>query len=134
MKIGELAQRSGLAASTIRFYEAKGLLKAVPRQINGYREYPQDAVLLLSLIAGAQQAGFTLDEIKQVLPPDLTSWQHEELVSMLQKKIHDIEAMEAKLRATKSQLQMLVHRIENKPEGMDCADNAKRVLNELKGA
>lgn len=134
MKIGELAQRSGLAASTIRFYEAKGLLKTVPRQINGYREYPQDAVLLLSLIAGAQQAGFTLDEIKQVLPPDLTSWQHEELVSMLQKKIHDIEAMEAKLRATKSQLQMLVHRIENKPEGMDCADNAKRVLNELKGA
>lgn len=134
MKIGELAQRSGLAASTIRFYEAKGLLKAVPRQINGYREYPQDAVLLLSLIAGAQQAGFTLDEIKQVLPPDLTSWQHEELVSMLQKKIHDIEAMEAKLRANKSQLQMLVHRIENKPEGMDCADNAKRVLNELKGA
>lgn len=134
MKIGELAQRSGIAASTIRFYEAKGLLKAVPRQINGYREYPQDAVLLLSLIAGAQQAGFTLDEIKQVLPPDLTSWQHEELVSMLQKKIHDIEAMEAKLRATKSQLQMLVHRIENKPEGMDCADNAKRVLNELKGA
>lgn len=134
MKIGELAQRSGLAASTIRFYEAKGLLKAVPRQINGYREYPQDAVLLLSLIAGAQQAGFTLDEIKQVLPPDLTSWQHEELVSMLQKKIQDIEAMEAKLRATKSQLQMLVHRIENKPEGMDCADNAKRVLNELKGA
>lgn len=134
MKIGELAQRSGLAASTIRFYEAKGLLKAVPRQINGYREYPQDAVLLLSLIAGAQQAGFTLDEIKQVLPPDLTSWQHEELVSMLQKKIHDIEAMEAKLRATKSQLQMLVHRIENQPEGMDCADNAKRVLNELKVA
>lgn len=134
MKIGELAQRSGLAASTIRYYEAKGLLKAVPRQINGYREYPQDAVLLLSLIAGAQQAGFTLDEIKQVLPPDLTSWQHEELVSMLQKKIQDIEAMEAKLRATKSQLQMLVHRIENKPEGMDCADNAKRVLNELKGA
>ena len=38
MKIGELARRSGLAASTIRFYESKGLLKAVSRQSNGYRD------------------------------------------------------------------------------------------------
>lgn len=131
MKIGELAQRSGLAASTIRFYESKGLLKAVPRQLNGYREYPPDAVLLLSLISGAQQAGFTLDEIKQVLPPDLNSWQHEELLVVLQKKVHDIEAMEAKLKATKAQLQLLMQRIADKPEGMACADNARRVLDEM---
>ena len=39
MKIGELAGRTGLAASRIRFYERIGLLKAVERQANGYRSY-----------------------------------------------------------------------------------------------
>lgn len=131
MKIGELAKRSGLAASTIRFYESKGLLKPVPRQINGYREYAPDALMLLSIITGAQQAGFALDEIRQVLPPDLTSWQHDELLDTLQKKIADIEAMEQKLKASKRQLRALVQRIQNKPEGMDCADNARRVLDEM---
>ncbi|MEG0882624.1 MAG: MerR family DNA-binding transcriptional regulator, partial [Janthinobacterium sp.] len=57
MKIGELAKRSGLAASTIRFYEAKGLLKTVDRQSNGYRDYPLEAVAVLSIISDAQQAG-----------------------------------------------------------------------------
>jgi len=38
MKIGELARRSRLTASRIRFYEAKGLLNAVSRKANGYRE------------------------------------------------------------------------------------------------
>lgn len=39
MKIGELARRTGLAASRIRFYEEAGLL-VVQRQANGYRDYP----------------------------------------------------------------------------------------------
>ena len=67
MKIGELARRSGLAASTIRFYESKGLLKAVSRQTNGYRDYPLEAVAVLSIIANAQQTGFTLDEIRRII-------------------------------------------------------------------
>ena len=50
MKIGELAQRTGLAASRIRFYESIGLLKLVQRQANGYRSYPEEAVLVLNLI------------------------------------------------------------------------------------
>lgn len=128
MKIGELAKRSGLAASTIRFYESKGLLKPVPRQINGYREYAPDSLMLLSIITSAQQAGFSLDEIRQVLPPDVTSWQHDELLTTLEQKISDIEALEQKLKATKRQLRALVRRIQDKPEGMDCADNACRVL------
>ncbi len=45
MKIGELAERTGLATSRIRFYERIGLLKAARRQANGYRSYPDDAVL-----------------------------------------------------------------------------------------
>ncbi len=63
MKIGELAKRTGLPTSTIRFYESKGLLNAVAREANGYRTYPPEAVAVLSIITGAQQTGFSLDEI-----------------------------------------------------------------------
>ena len=62
MKIGELAKRSGLTASRIRFYEANGLMPSVTRQANGYRDYDEDAVWILEIITGAQAAGFTLDD------------------------------------------------------------------------
>ncbi len=39
VNIGELARRTGMSASTIRFYEKQGLLKAVERRPNGYRVY-----------------------------------------------------------------------------------------------
>lgn len=102
MKIGELAQRTGLTASTIRFYESKGLLNAVSRQSNGYREYPLEAVAVLNIITSAQQTGFTLDEIKQVIPEDFSTWRHDELMAALTKKIGDIEAMELRLAQSKA--------------------------------
>src|SRR5262249_23402981 len=53
MKIGELARRSGLSSSRIRFYEAKGLLNVVSRKANGYRDDPADAPMILAVIARA---------------------------------------------------------------------------------
>lgn len=97
MKIGELARRSGLAASTLRFYESKGLLTAVDRQSNGYRSYPPEALAVLSIISDAQQAGFSLEEIRQVLPGDISAWKHRELMAALNKKIADIESLQVRL-------------------------------------
>jgi len=131
MKIGELARRSGLAASTIRFYESKGLLKAVSRQTNGYRDYPLEAVAVLSIIANAQQTGFTLDEIRQILPQDIAHWQHEELLVALRKKVQDIESMEVRLAQNKAHLQSLIHLITDRPEDLTCTDNALRVMETL---
>ncbi|WP_337882599.1 MerR family DNA-binding transcriptional regulator [Chromobacterium haemolyticum] len=109
MKIGELAKRAGMAASAIRFYEAKGLLKIASRQANGYRDYPPE-------------------EIKRLLPADVSSWRHDELIGTLKRKVADIEAMEARLAQSKAQIQSLVQLIESKPEGMDCKVNAARVM------
>ncbi|WP_290901887.1 MerR family transcriptional regulator [Aquabacterium sp.] len=131
MKIGELAKRSGLATSTIRFYESKGLLNAVSRQSNGYREYPLEAVMVLSIIANAQQTGFSLDEIKQVLPEDFTDWRHDDLLIALTKKLADIESMEVRLAQNKAQLRALIQLIDTKPEGMACKDNALRVMDHM---
>jgi DNA-binding transcriptional MerR regulator len=104
------------------------LLKLGNRQSNGYRDYPLEAVAVLSIISGAQQAGFSLDEIKQVIPDDFASWQHDELISALQKKISDIEALEVKLAQSKAHLQTLIQLIGDKPDDVDCKDNAARVM------
>ena len=131
MKIGELAKRSGLAASTIRFYEAKGLLRAVDRQSNGYRDYPLEAVAVLSIISDAQQAGFSLDEIKQVLPEDISSWKHDELMVALKKMIADIASLEVRLAQNKAHLLALIQLIDTKPEDLDCKDNAARIMESM---
>jgi MerR family redox-sensitive transcriptional activator SoxR len=63
MKIGELAGRTGLNASAIRYYEAEGLL-ATAHRVGGQRRYPDDAVHRVLLIRFAGEMGFTLGEIK----------------------------------------------------------------------
>lgn len=131
MKIGELATRTGLAASRIRFYESIGLLKLVERQANGYRSYPEEAVLVLNLITTAQQAGFSLDELRSLLPQDLSQWEHGKLLDTLQGKVRDIEALEQRLAQSKTHLLALIHEIESKPGDLDCAANARRVLSKM---
>jgi DNA-binding transcriptional MerR regulator len=132
MKIGELAERTGLATSRIRFYERVGLLKSVTRQNNGYRSYPDDAVLVLKLIATGQRAGFSLDELRTLLPRDLANWEHGTLLDTLRRKVQDIEAMQAQLAQSKVQLVELMAQIEARPQDMDCAANARRVLSEMR--
>lgn len=128
MRIGELSERSGVSASAIRYYESRGLLKSVPRKANGYREYPEDVLLLLNIITSAQQTGFSLDEIQQFLPPDPRQWNHEQLLSLLQAKIEDIEALEARLATNKRRLKRILQTIQDKPADMSCEANAEKVF------
>ncbi|MDR2331968.1 MAG: MerR family DNA-binding transcriptional regulator [Burkholderiaceae bacterium] len=132
MKIGELAERTGLAPSRIRFYERIGLLRAVERQANGYRSYPADAALVLKLITAGQRAGFSLDELRALLPGNLADWEHGALLDTLRRKVQDIEALEAQLGESKAHLQDLMAQIEARPEDMDCAANARRVLSQMR--
>ncbi|MCS0659194.1 MerR family transcriptional regulator [Massilia terrae] len=131
MKIGELAKRSGLSASAIRFYESKGLLKSGSRLSNGYREYPPEAAAILSIIINAQQTGFTLDEIRSILPADAAGWQHDQLIATLRKKIDDIESMERRLAENRTHIMSLIDLINSKPEGMECKDNTARVMDSV---
>ncbi|WP_159006065.1 MerR family transcriptional regulator [Bradyrhizobium sp. S69] len=131
MRIGELAERSGLTASRIRFYEASGLINAVERNANGYREYTTDAVVTLDIITGAQKAGFSLQEIRSLLPTKLGTWQEDKLLNVLKKKVADIEALRERLAQSKTQLLGIIETIETSPEGLSCDDNKKRVLNRI---
>lgn len=68
MQIGELARRTGVSVSRIRFYEARGLLPQAPRTDNGYRSYGPDAVAILYFVDQAQRLGFSLAEIGEGMP------------------------------------------------------------------
>ena len=131
MRIGELAERSGLTASRIRFYEASGLIHAVERNANGYREYTADAVVTLDIITGAQKAGFSLQEIRSLLPTKLGTWQQDKLLDALRKKVADIESLRERLAESKAQLLGIIETIETSPEGLSCDDSKKRVLNSI---
>lgn len=128
MKIGELAREAGLRPSRIRYYEEIGLLKTVQRTPKGYRVYGADSTLILNLIVMAQKAGFSLQEIRLLVPGDLTEWNHELLSDTLKRKIDDIETQEAQLAASKARLQAIRDGIANRPEGIDCDANARRIL------
>jgi DNA-binding transcriptional MerR regulator len=67
MRIGEVAERSGLSATTIRYYEDIGLVPAPARAPNGYRDYGAEAVERLRFIRDAQESGLTLEEIASIL-------------------------------------------------------------------
>jgi len=132
MRIGELAKISGLAPSRIRFYEASGLIKSVGRKANGYRDYAPETEWVLELITGAQAAGFSLEEIRQLMPMNASGWQHDELLSGLKQKVEEIGVLQQRLAQNKAQLLLVIKGIEGKPEGMACADNAQLLINRLR--
>jgi DNA-binding transcriptional MerR regulator len=69
MDIAELAKRAGLPASTLRFYEAKGLIASTGRK-GLRRTFAPGVVDRLALIALGRAAGFSLDEIARMFAPD----------------------------------------------------------------
>lgn len=132
MRIGELSKITGLAPSRIRFYEASGLIRTVGRRANGYRDYTDDAVWVLEMITSAQAAGFSLEEIRQLLPVNASGWQHGELLDGLKRKVEEIDLLQQRLARNKEQLLLVIDGIESKPEGMPCVDNTQRVLDRLR--
>ncbi len=67
MRIGETAEAAGMTAKTLRFYEDRGLLPAVERDPNGYRDYGREELVRLDFIRRARMAGLTLAQIQDVL-------------------------------------------------------------------
>lgn len=70
MRTSELAGQAGVNSETLRYYERRGLLTQPPRTPGGYRDYPPAALDLLRFIKRAQELGFTLDEVEELLHLD----------------------------------------------------------------
>jgi Hg(II)-responsive transcriptional regulator len=109
LKTGEVAARAGVNVQTLRYYERRGLLKEPERRASGYREYPQGAVQLIRFIKRAQDLGFSLSEIEDLLR--LRTDQDSACAEgrrAAEAKIDDIEQRIRHLRALKRALSVLV--------------------------
>lgn len=67
MKIGSVAEAAGVEVSTVRYYERRGLLAEPPRTESGYRQYDASVIDRIRFVRQAQELGFTLEEIEELL-------------------------------------------------------------------
>ncbi len=105
LAIGEVARRAGVRASTLRYYESVGLIPR-PKRESGQRRYDLDVLTRLALVRMAQEAGFTIEEIRTLVSgfPEATPagprWRELAL-----RKIPEVDALIARLQAVRSVLE-----------------------------
>jgi MerR family mercuric resistance operon transcriptional regulator len=105
MTIGELATRTGVGVETIRFYERKRLIAQPERPASGYRRYDDEAARRIRFIRQAQELGFTLAEIRQLLELRLDPRRScADVKTEAERKIEDIDGKIASLRVMRNAL------------------------------
>lgn len=67
LTIGKVAEKAQVSADSIRFYEREGLIRPARKSESGYRLYTEEAIRRLGFIKHAQQCGFSLAEIRELL-------------------------------------------------------------------
>jgi DNA-binding transcriptional MerR regulator len=106
LTIGELAKRTGVATSALRYYEELGLIPE-PVRVSGRRRYPESAVGLVGMILLLQDVGFTLRESKAFLgsrTQAVDSWR-----SLSQRKLADLDEQIAKAQTAKEAITHALH-------------------------
>ena len=105
LTIGEMATRSGVRTSTLRYYEARGLISS-ERSAGGQRRYARETLRRVAVIRAAQILGLTLDEIRRALDelpeartPDRHDWERlsQTWRSSLDGRIAELEALRDRL-------------------------------------
>jgi len=108
LTIGQLARRAQVNVETVRYYERRGLIPEPPRRESGYRQYPKDAVARILFIRQAQELGFSLKEILELLTlrvdPETTC---ADVKRRAEDKIADIEEKLADLKQMRKALERL---------------------------
>lgn len=111
MRIGDVAERAGLSARTLRFYEGEGLLPDPGRSRSGYREYDADVLDRLAFIRDSRAAGFTLRQIRQVLEiRDGGEQPCLHVGRLIEDRLAEVEHRIAELDETRRRLQDLARR------------------------
>ena len=105
LTIGKLAASGGVGVETIRFYQRKGLLET-PTRDGGIRRYGSEDLRRLRFIRQAQTAGFTLEEIRELLELD-SSEDRPRARELARARIEALDAKIAELARTRDSLQRL---------------------------
>jgi MerR family copper efflux transcriptional regulator len=113
MRIGELANQTGVQTSAIRYYEEIGVLAAPARRPSGYRDYDSSAIDRVQFIGAAQQAGLTLTEITGIFNiRDEGDLPCRHVADLIERKLGEVEARITALHQTKHELKRLTKRAE----------------------
>jgi MerR family transcriptional regulator, redox-sensitive transcriptional activator SoxR len=97
LTIGEVSRRSGVKATTVRYYESLGVLPE-PERISGQRRYTVDVLRRLAIVDVAQRAGFSLEETAELFAAaDAPAF--ERLRALAERKLPEIEALIARAQA-----------------------------------
>jgi MerR family transcriptional regulator, copper efflux regulator len=106
--IGRLAREAGVNLETVRYYERRGLLPRPPRSASGYRLFPTEAARRLRFIRRAQELGFSLTEIQELLSLRVSRrTTSADIRARAEAKIADIGAKIKSLESMKKTLQKL---------------------------
>jgi MerR family redox-sensitive transcriptional activator SoxR len=106
LTIGDVARRAGLATSAIRYYERAGVMPPAER-VGGRRRYGPGAVRRLGVIGIAQQAGFTLAEIRELLHgTDAGEPAGDALRALAERKLPEVDALIARAEAMRAWLEL----------------------------
>ncbi|MBI2826040.1 MAG: MerR family transcriptional regulator [Planctomycetia bacterium] len=121
LRTGEVARLAGVNVETLRFYEREGILVEPPRRMSGYREYPPDTVDLIRFVKRAQELGFSLREIQELLnlrkvPRRATG----KVPGLVRGKISEIDHKIRDLQAMRRALGELLGACEEKKSGTSC--------------
>ncbi len=110
LTIGRLAKEGGVNLETVRFYERRGLLPKPPRSASGYRLFPADAARRLRFIRRAQELGFSLKEIRELLSLRVSrATKSRDIRARTEGKIADIDAKIRSLESMKRTLRKLTN-------------------------
>ncbi len=119
LTIGKLARSAGVNVETIRYYQRVGLLKEPEKPAYGYRYYPADTVARIGFIKRAQQLGFTLKEIAELL--SLGDGHCTDIQALAERKRDKIEQQISDLQAIQQVLSNLIEACQNNRSSDHCS-------------
>lgn len=108
LRIGAVAQGAGVNVQTLRYYERRGLLGPPDRTASGYRAYPSEAVRLVRFIKRAQDLGFTLTEIGDLIALRNAGRRRDNVRALAEAKMREIDRKLVQLQAMRGALSSLV--------------------------
>ena len=110
MRIGEIADRSGVSVDTVRFYERLGVLPSPEREPSGYRNYAPATVERIQLTRELQAIGFTLNDVIDALAAhdaggatcESERWRLDAVLQRVDAKLAELEALRGRIEEARA--------------------------------
>jgi DNA-binding transcriptional MerR regulator len=137
MRISTVAKAAGVSTHTLRYYERVGLLPDTDRLASGYREYDEATVDLVRFIKNAQELGFALREVRQLIDLRQRRSRSQLVVRKLAvAKVADLERRIQNLLSMKAELEQLVRTCSQAAPEKPCViiealDSGERTIHSL---